>query len=48
LRSFVHAVAVFNQIPGVELSKKYTFFVSQVFATAYLKQIMEEVEKSTH
>jgi len=46
LRAFVLAIYTFNTIQGVELSKKYTHFVSQVFATPYLKTVMDEVEKA--
>jgi len=45
LRAFVQAIVRFNQIPGVDLNKKYTHFVQQVFATPYLKTVMEEFEK---
>jgi len=46
LRSFVLAINTFNSIPGVELNKKYTHFVQQVFATPYLKTLMAEIEAS--
>jgi len=46
LRAFVLAIATINHMMGVELAKKYIHFVSQVFATPYLKQLLDEVEKS--